>query len=103
MAPIDYCIALAESRIAPPVNLDLGTIQQQELANTFRFHISQYLMRRASDWKTAGFTETLTDWPAQFYGHARLHFLPQVYRWPTMPWAPLPLFYLNSLLVKSQN
>jgi amidase len=63
MAPIDYCVALAESRIAPPVNLDLGTIQQQELANTFRFHISQYLMRRASDWKTAGFTETLTDWP----------------------------------------
>ena len=64
MAPIDYCVALAESRIAPPVNLDLGTIQQQELANTFRFHISQYLMRRASDWKNAGFTETLTDWPA---------------------------------------
>ena len=64
MQPIDYCVALAEGRIAPPVNLDLGTIQQQELANTFRFHISQYLMRRAADWKAKGFTESLTDWPA---------------------------------------
>ena len=25
--------------------------QDQELANTFRFHIPQYLMRRAADWK----------------------------------------------------
>jgi amidase len=64
MQPIDYCVALAEGRIAPPVNLDLGTIQQQELANTFRFHISQYLMRRAADWTDKGFTETLTDWAA---------------------------------------
>ena len=48
-------VALAEGRVAPPRNLDLATIQQQELANTFRFHISQYLMRRVADWKTAGF------------------------------------------------
>ena len=64
MQPIDYCVALAEGRIAQPSNLDLGTIQQQELANTFRFHISQYLMRRAADWKAKGFEETLADWPA---------------------------------------
>jgi amidase len=64
MQPIDYCVAMAEGRIAPPSNLDLGTIQQQELAPTFRFHISQYLMRRAADWKAAGFTETLVDWVA---------------------------------------
>ncbi len=64
MAPIDYCVELAEGRIAPPKNLDLGTIQQQEMANTFRFHISQYLSRRAADWKAKGFAETLTDWPA---------------------------------------
>jgi Asp-tRNA(Asn)/Glu-tRNA(Gln) amidotransferase A subunit family amidase len=64
MAPIDYCVALAEGRIAPPANLDLGTIQQQELANTFRFHVAQYLTRRAADWKARGFTETLTDWAA---------------------------------------
>src|SRR5215213_2338712 len=62
MQPIDYCVALAEGRIPPPSNLDLGTIQNQELANTFRFHISQYLMRRAEDWKAAGFQETLADW-----------------------------------------
>ena len=30
----------------------------------FRFHISQYLMRRADDWKAKGFTESLIDWPA---------------------------------------
>ena len=64
MQPIDYCVALAEGRIAPPSNLDLATIQQQELAMTFRFHISQYLMRRAADWKAQGFTETLADWAA---------------------------------------
>jgi len=62
--PIDYLVALAEGRIAPPSNLDLGTIQQQELANTFRFHISQYLTRRAADWRAAGFMETLADWPS---------------------------------------
>ena len=32
MQPIDYCVALAEGRIAPPANLDIATIQQQELA-----------------------------------------------------------------------
>ena len=64
MQPIDYCVALAEGRIAPPRNLDLATIQQQQLANTFRFHISQYLMRRSADWREKGFTETLADWAA---------------------------------------
>jgi Asp-tRNA(Asn)/Glu-tRNA(Gln) amidotransferase A subunit family amidase len=64
MQPIDYCVALAEGRIEPPSNLDLATVQQQELANTFRFHIAQYLMRRSADWKAKGFTETLSDWAA---------------------------------------
>src|SRR4029077_1981799 len=64
MHSIDYCVALAEGRIAPPSNLDLGTIQNQELSNTFRYHISQYLMRRAADWKAAGYQETLADWAA---------------------------------------
>ncbi len=64
MQPIDYCVALADGRIAPPKNLDLATVQQQEMAMAFRFHISQYLARRAEDWKTRGFAETLTDWPA---------------------------------------
>jgi amidase len=62
MQPIDYCVEMAEGRIAPPKNLDLATIQNQEMANAFRFHISQYLSRRAADWKAKGFAETLTDW-----------------------------------------
>ena len=30
----------------------------------FRFHINQYLSRRAANWKTKGFTETLADFTA---------------------------------------
>jgi amidase len=60
MAPIDYMVEMAEGRIAPPANLDIATIQHQELAMSFRFHIPQYLTRRATDWKRLGFTETLT-------------------------------------------
>src|SRR5712671_2680169 len=63
MQPIDYCVAMAEGRIAPPANLDLATIQNQELAMAFRFHIPQYLTRRAAEWKARGFTETLVDFP----------------------------------------
>ncbi len=62
MKPIDYCVAMAEGSIAPPKNLDLATVQNQEMAMAFRFHISQYLTRRATDWKAKGFTETLADW-----------------------------------------
>ena len=51
MQPIDYLVALAEGRIPPPSNLDLATIQQQEMAMAFRFHIPQYLRRRAADWQ----------------------------------------------------
>ena len=61
MAPIDYMVELAEGRIPPPANLDIATIQQQELAMSFRFHIPQYLTRRAADWAARGFSETLTD------------------------------------------
>ena len=64
MTPIDYCVELAEGRIAPPANLDIATIQEQELAMTFRFHIPQYLSRRAADWQARGFTETLADFAA---------------------------------------
>jgi hypothetical protein len=62
MQPIDYCVEMAEGRIAPPSNLDLATIQNQEMAMAFRFHISQYLSRRAADWQARGFRETLIDW-----------------------------------------
>ncbi len=64
MAPIDYLVELAEGRIDPPLNLDIATIQNQELAMSFRFHIPQYLSRRAADWRALGFTESLTDFAA---------------------------------------
>jgi amidase len=64
MAPIDYYVELAEVRIVPPANLDIATIQEQELAMTFRFHVNQYLSRRAGDWRAIGFAETLADFAA---------------------------------------
>jgi Asp-tRNA(Asn)/Glu-tRNA(Gln) amidotransferase A subunit family amidase len=64
MQPIDYCVALADGLVAPPANLDISTVQQQELAPTFRYHIKQYLTRRAADWKAKGFKETVVDWPS---------------------------------------
>jgi hypothetical protein len=64
LTPIDYCVELAEGRLAPPANLDIATIQDQELAMSFRFHIPQYLSRRAADWQARGFSETLCDFAA---------------------------------------
>jgi Asp-tRNA(Asn)/Glu-tRNA(Gln) amidotransferase A subunit family amidase len=64
LQPIDYMVELADGRIAPPANLDISTVQQQELAMSFRYHIRQYLSRRAADWHDRGYTETLVDWPA---------------------------------------
>ena len=64
MTPIDYCVELAEGRIATPTNLDIATIQEQELAMMFGFHVNQYLSRRAADWREQGFTETLADFAA---------------------------------------
>ena len=64
MKPIDYMLELSEGRIAPPPNLDLGTVQHQAAQMAFRFHINQYLSRRAADWKAKGFTETLGDFTA---------------------------------------
>ena len=63
LQPIDYLVELADGRSAPPGNLDISTVQQQELAPTFRYHIRQYLARRAADWQARGLTETLVDWP----------------------------------------
>jgi len=63
MKPVDYLVALADSRIPPPANLNIRTVQQQQGANTFRYHFAQYATRRAADWKKLGFTETLIDFP----------------------------------------
>ena len=62
MTPIDYMVALADGHITPPSNLDVSTVQNQILAHSFRYHISQYLSRRANDWSALGHTETLRDW-----------------------------------------
>ncbi len=61
MKPIDYLVELADGRIEAPVNFDIGTVQDQKLANMFRFHIPQYLKRRAADWKARGYNETLDE------------------------------------------
>lgn len=63
MQPIDYFVALSDGTLEPPSNLDVSTVQQQALAPTFRFHIAQYLSRRAADWRARGHSETLVDWP----------------------------------------
>jgi amidase len=64
MKPIDYLVELAEGRIAPPRKLDLATVQQQEMAMGFRFHVQQYLSRRTADWAARGFSETLDTFAA---------------------------------------
>jgi Asp-tRNA(Asn)/Glu-tRNA(Gln) amidotransferase A subunit family amidase len=62
MAPMDYLVALTDGLIPAPENLDVATVQQQILANGFRYHISQYLSRRANDWAAVGQHESLRDW-----------------------------------------
>lgn len=64
MKPIDYFVAMADGKITPPANFDLMSVQAQQLANAFRFHIHQYLGRRADDWAALGFEETLKDFAA---------------------------------------
>jgi hypothetical protein len=63
MQPIDYFVNLAEGLVQAPSNLDLPTVQQQEMAMAFRFHLTQYLGRRSADWKARGFTESVVDFP----------------------------------------
>ena len=64
MAPVDYMLALAEGRVATPKALNIRTIQTLAAERQFRFHVAQYLSRRAADWGARGFKETLVDWAA---------------------------------------
>jgi hypothetical protein len=64
MAPIDYMLALAEGKVPPPRALNIRTIQTLAEERQFRFHVAQYLSRRAADWSARGFKETLVDWPS---------------------------------------
>ena len=49
--------------MAPPRALNIRTIQTLAEERQFRFHVAQYLSRRAADWEKRGFKETLADWP----------------------------------------
>lgn len=66
MAAADWMVRWAEGLEPTPRNLTLRTVLGggESQSRTFRFHISQYLMRRAKDWSDRGFKETLTDWHA---------------------------------------
>jgi len=57
--PVDWMIGWAEGTNPAPKNLNLRSMLGQELSRNNRFHMSQYLIRRARDWNRAGFTETL--------------------------------------------
>lgn len=59
--PIDYLVMLADGLITPPANLNVSTVQDQARSLAFRFQITQYLTRRASDWSQRGYGETLVD------------------------------------------
>lgn len=62
MAPIDYMVGLAEGTIPPPTNLNIRFMQQvPDESLTFKFHFTQYALRRAADWAARGFRETLVD------------------------------------------
>jgi Asp-tRNA(Asn)/Glu-tRNA(Gln) amidotransferase A subunit family amidase len=63
LSPVDYMLGMAQGRIPPPRALNIRTIQTLAAERQFRFHVAQYLERRAADWKARGFTETLVDWP----------------------------------------
>jgi len=63
LTPVDYMLGMAQGRIPPPRALNIRTIQTLAAERQFRFHVAQYLERRADDWKARGFTETLIDWP----------------------------------------
>lgn len=62
MTPVDYMVAMAEGAEPPPRNLNIRTVMSLGFSNAMRFHISQYLVRRAADWAERGYTETLDDW-----------------------------------------
>jgi Asp-tRNA(Asn)/Glu-tRNA(Gln) amidotransferase A subunit family amidase len=65
MTPADWMVRWAEGLEPTPPNLNLRSVLGGESSSrTFRFHIPQYLSRRAKDWADRGYKETLTDWHA---------------------------------------
>ncbi len=63
MQPVDWMRRWAEGLEPPPPNLTLRSIIGSAGAKTFRFHMTQYMNRRAKDWADRGFTETTVDFP----------------------------------------
>ena len=61
MEPLDYMIGLGTGEVALPRSLNIRSIQYVAPSNMFRFHFTQYAMRRAADWAEHGHTETLVD------------------------------------------
>lgn len=59
MRPVDWMLGWAEGAEPMPANLNLRSMLSQELSRTNRFHMAQYLARRAKDWKARGYIETL--------------------------------------------
>src|SRR5436190_9078201 len=67
MAPADWMVRWAEGIEPSPPNLTLRDLLGgggDTGSRTFRFHIPQYLTRRAKDWADRGYKETLVDWPS---------------------------------------
>jgi Asp-tRNA(Asn)/Glu-tRNA(Gln) amidotransferase A subunit family amidase len=67
LAAADWMVRWAEGLEPTPPNLTLRDILGgggDTGSRTFRFHIAQYLSRRAKDWADRGFKETLADWPS---------------------------------------
>ncbi|MCZ6750783.1 MAG: amidase family protein, partial [Acidobacteria bacterium] len=80
LQPVDWMLRWAEGLEPTPPNLTLRSILSRAPSRTFRFHVAQYLARRAQDWAERGYTETLDDWAAlnarsKFWGDdQRAHF-----------------------------
>jgi Asp-tRNA(Asn)/Glu-tRNA(Gln) amidotransferase A subunit family amidase len=67
LAAADWMVRWAEGLEPTPPNLTLRDILGgggDTGSRTFRFHIAQYLSRRAKGWADRGFKETLADWPS---------------------------------------
>ena len=61
MSPIDYMVALAEGYEPLPRSVNIRSIQNLGPSNTFKFHFTQYVVRRAAGWAERGYTETLVN------------------------------------------
>ena len=67
LASADWMVRWAEGLEPTPRNLTLRDLLGgggDTGSRSFRFHIPQYLTRRAKDWADRGFKETLVDWPS---------------------------------------